>query len=78
MQDLTPSVCDTFCAPLRQLAEKMGKVIAYQGRIEFDPTKPDGAPRKLMNVSRLESLGFKATVGLEEGLTKAHEDYLNR
>ena len=63
---------------IRQLAETMGKLIGYQGRIEFDPTKPDGAPRKLMNVSRLESLGFKATVGLEEGLTKAYADYLQR
>jgi len=63
---------------IRQLAETMGKVIGYTGRIEFDVTKPDGAPRKLMDVSRLKSLGFSATVKLEEGLAKAYADFLQR
>ncbi len=60
---------------IRQLAETMGKVIGYQGRIEFDPTKPDGAPRKLMDVSRLRDLGWQAKVGLKEGLAVAYADF---
>ena len=60
---------------IRQLAETMGKVIGYQGRIEFDPTKPDGSPRKLMDVSRLRDLGWQAKVGLEDGLAVAYADF---
>jgi GDP-L-fucose synthase len=63
---------------IRQLAETMGKVIGYTGRIEFDPSKPDGAPRKLMDVSRLRDLGWQAKVGLEEGLARAYSEYLER
>jgi len=63
---------------IRQLAETMGKVIGYPGRIEFDPTKPDGAPRKLMDVSRLRDLGWQAKVGLEDGLAQAYADFLSR
>jgi GDP-L-fucose synthase len=63
---------------IRQLAETLGKVIGYAGRIEFDPTKPDGAPRKLMDVSRLHALGWKASVEFEEGLTRAYADFLAR
>ena len=63
---------------IRQLAETMGKVIGYTGRIEFDPTKPDGAPRKLMDVSRLRDLGWQASVALEEGLARAYADFLVR
>jgi len=61
---------------IRQLAETVGKVIGYPGRIEFDPSKPDGAPRKLMDVSRLRDLGWQATVGLEDGLARAYTDFL--
>jgi GDP-L-fucose synthase len=63
---------------IRQLAETLGKVIGYQGRIEFDPTKPDGAPRKLMDVSRLRDLGWQAKVKLEQGLALAYTDFLKR
>jgi GDP-L-fucose synthase len=63
---------------IRQLAETMVKVIGYPGRIEFDPSKPDGAPRKLMDVSRLRALGWQATINLEEGLARAYEDFLQR
>ena len=63
---------------IRQLAETMGKVIGYAGRIEFDPTKPDGAPRKLMDVSRLHALGWQASVAFEAGLARAYADFLAR
>ncbi len=61
---------------IRELAETMGQVIGYSGRIEFDPSKPDGATRKLLDISRLHALGCRAKVGLEEGLTRAYMDYL--
>jgi GDP-L-fucose synthase len=53
---------------IRELAESMARVVGYGGRIVFDPTKPDGAPRKLLDVSRLTALGWKAAIPLEEGL----------
>ncbi len=60
---------------IRALAETLGKVVGFAGRIEFDPTKPDGTPRKLMDVSRLHALGWRARVGLEQGLTRAYADF---
>jgi GDP-L-fucose synthase len=63
---------------IRELAELVGKVVGYTGRIEFDPSKPDGTPRKLLDVSRLHALGNRASVGLEEGLARAYADFLAR
>lgn len=63
---------------IRQLAETVGKVIGYSGTIEFDPSKPDGTPRKLMDVSRLKALGCSASVGLEDGLSKAYSDFIKQ
>jgi GDP-L-fucose synthase len=61
-----------------QLAQALGKVIGYPGRIEFDSNKPDGSPRKLMDVSRLRDLGWQAKVGLEDGLALAYADFLKK
>ncbi len=61
---------------IKELAETIGKVIGYQGEINFDPSKPDGTPRKLMDSSRLNALGWQATVSLEAGLKMAYEDFL--
>jgi len=61
---------------IRELVETVAKVTGYQGQIEFDATKPDGAPRKLMDVSRLERLGWKAQASLEEGLAMTYEWFL--
>ncbi|WOI53606.1 GDP-L-fucose synthase [Parvularcula sp. LCG005] len=58
------------------LAVLISDVVGFSGRIEFDATKPDGAPRKLMNVSRLNALGWKAKIGLKEGLKDAYAWYL--
>lgn len=60
----------------KELTETVAKVIGYQGKIEWDTTKPDGTPRKLMDVSRLERLGWKAKVSLEEGLTMSYAWFL--
>lgn len=61
---------------IRQLAETIAKVTAYQGKIVFDTTKPNGAPRKLMDVSRLANMGWTASISLHEGLKNAYEWYL--
>jgi GDP-L-fucose synthase len=61
---------------IRELAAAVGKVIGYTGEISFDPSKPDGPPRKLMDSTRLNTLGWKARIGLEEGLRLAYEDFL--
>lgn len=61
---------------IRELAETIARVIGYEGSVAFDPTKPDGAPRKLMDSTRLNALGWQAKVGLEVGLEKAYEDFL--
>ncbi|NNH38937.1 GDP-L-fucose synthase [Acinetobacter terrae] len=61
---------------IRELAETVAKVTGFQGRLEFDETKPDGTPRKLMDVSRLADLGWKASINLEDGLTNAYQWYL--
>ena len=57
---------------IRELAETLARVTEFQGRLAFDATKPDGTPRKLMDVSRLEALGWKSKIGLEEGLQDAY------
>lgn len=61
---------------IRELAETIGEVVGYQGNIEFDSSKPDGAPRKLMNSNRLKSFGWQAEVDLKKGLSIAYEDFL--
>ncbi len=61
---------------IKELALTIAKVIGYEGSIEFDPTKPDGTPRKLMDSSRLNNLGWRARVSLEEGLRLAYSDFL--
>ena len=61
---------------IAELARTIGKVIGYEGNIEFDTTKPDGTPRKLMDSSRLNHLGWQAKINLEDGLTSAYQDFL--
>ena len=61
-----------------ELAEAIARIAGYQGKFVFDPTKPDGTPRKVMDVSRLTRLGWKAPTPFEAGLRKAYEWYLSR
>jgi GDP-L-fucose synthase len=62
--------------PIRELAETVSRVIGYQGEIRWDPTKPDGTPRKLMDSSRLRALGWRPEVPFEEGIAGAYADFL--
>ena len=61
---------------IAQLAHAVGEATGYAGRIEFDATKPDGTPRKLMDSSRLKNLGWKPTIELATGLRIAYQDFL--
>jgi GDP-L-fucose synthase len=61
---------------IRELAETMAKVTGFEGELVFDASKPDGTPRKLLDVSRLKSLGWTASIGLEEGLQQTYAWFL--
>lgn len=76
-----------YCGPLvnigtgtdvtiRELAETITKVVGFNGKLSFDASKPDGTPRKLMDVSRLNGLGWKASTTLEDGIALAYKDFL--
>lgn len=61
---------------IRQLAETIADVVGYEGSLVFDTTKPDGTPRKLLDNSRIEALGWKPEVSLRDGLTAAYHWFL--
>lgn len=61
---------------IKELAEKIKNVVGYQGEIKFDTSKPDGTPRKLVDVSRINALGWKASISLDEGLQKVYQWFL--
>lgn len=61
---------------IRELVETVSEVVGFKGEIEFDTSKPDGAPRKLMDVSRLKSLGWQYKISLEDGLAQTYEWFL--
>lgn len=61
---------------IRELAELIAEVVSFHGKLVFDSSKPDGTPRKLLDVSRMQALGWQAKAGFREGITKAYADYL--
>jgi GDP-L-fucose synthase len=61
-----------------ELAKTVMDVVGFQGKIIFDTSKPDGAPRKLLDVSRMKSLGWQSTVHLVDGISLAYEDFLKK
>lgn len=63
---------------IKDLAFLVKKIIGYDGEIKFDTSKPDGTPRKLMDVSKLHSKGWKHTVELEDGIKLAYQDFLSK
>lgn len=62
---------------IADLAEAVGKAVGFSGRIEFDTSKPDGTPRKLMDSERIHALGWRAAIDLPAGLTRTYADFLN-
>src|SRR3546814_8935009 len=61
---------------IRELAETIARVVGFKGRLVFDSSKPDGTPRKLLDVSRLAQIGWRAGIGLEEGLGETYRWFL--
>jgi GDP-L-fucose synthase len=61
---------------IRDLAELIAEVVGWTGEFAFDPSMPDGTPRKLLDVSRLASLGWKPSIGLREGIGQTYRWYL--
>ena len=62
---------------IRELAELIGRTVGYTGRLEFDASRPDGAPRKLLDIHRLASLGWQSRTSLRDGLELAYAAFLN-
>jgi len=58
---------------IREMAETMKRVVGFEGDLVFDTSKPDGAPRKLIDVSRLSAMGWRYSIGLQEGLQKTYD-----
>jgi GDP-L-fucose synthase len=63
---------------IREMAQTMKEVIGYTGKLTFDTSKPDGTPRKLIDVTRLHEMGWKYSIELKEGLKKTYDWYLNK
>jgi GDP-L-fucose synthase len=63
---------------IAELARLVAATVGFRGEIDYDTTKPDGTPRKLMDSSRLHALGWSARTTLEDGLKRAYEDFLAR
>jgi GDP-L-fucose synthase len=61
--------------PIADLARTVARVVGYEGAIRFDASKPDGTPRKLLDVSRIHALGWRAEIGLEEGIASTYRWY---
>ena len=61
---------------VRELAETIARVVGFKGELRFDASKPDGTPRKLLEVSRMEKLGWRPKVSLADGVALAYKDYL--
>ena len=62
---------------IRALAEMVARVVGYRGEIRWDTTKPNGTPRKLLDVAKATALGWRYTTELEDGIRRAYEDFLN-
>lgn len=61
---------------IRELTEKVARIIGYEGAIEWDTTRPNGTPRKLLDISRAKALGWEPSVNLDEGISMAYNDFL--
>ncbi len=77
--EISPPLINIGCGhdlTIRELAEKVRAVTGFQGKIEWDTSKPDGTPRKLLSVSRLNALGWRYSIELEQGINDAYRDFL--
>jgi GDP-L-fucose synthase len=67
-----------FDQTIRELAEAILEVVGFQGELEFDSSKPDGTPRKLLDVSALNALGWTAQTSLKDGIAVSYKDFQAR
>jgi GDP-L-fucose synthase len=63
---------------IRELAEHVRRIVGFQGDIKWDSTKPDGTPRKLLDISRMKAMGWSPRIALDDGLRGAYQDFLSR
>ncbi|RQR24899.1 GDP-L-fucose synthase [Burkholderia sp. Bp9143] len=80
-RDIDSSLYNVGCGSdvtIEELAHAAMRTVGFDGRIEFDVTKPDGTPQKLLDVSKLTELGWTAKIGLDEGLASTYRDFLQR
>ena len=63
---------------IRELAELLAEIVGYTGHLRFDTSKPDGTPRKLLNVSRINALGWTAQIDLADGVRQTYEWFLSK
>jgi GDP-L-fucose synthase len=63
---------------IKELAELVAEVVGYKGQIKWDPSKPDGTPRKLMNTNVISSLGWQPKISLKTGIELTYQDYLSK
>jgi GDP-L-fucose synthase len=61
---------------IKELALLVKKVIGFEGELKFNTDKPDGTPRKLMDITKIKSLGWAPSIALEEGISLAYSDFL--
>ena len=64
--------------PIREVAELVARIVGFKGALRFDSSKPDGMPRKLLDISRMRRLGWSSRISMEEGVTLAYRDFLAR
>jgi GDP-L-fucose synthase len=62
---------------IRHLSELIANIVGFQGKLVFDPSKPDGTPRKILDTSRINALGWKPSTELKAGVTKTYEWFKN-
>jgi GDP-L-fucose synthase len=77
LEDKTINVGSGQEITIRELAETIREVVGYSGDLVFDASKPDGTPRKLVDSSRLQTMGWKSKTSLKEGIAKTYQDFLS-
>ena len=63
---------------IKELSETVRQVVGFEGKIECDPSKPDGMPRRILDSTRMHNLGWKASISLREGLEELYRDYMKQ
>jgi len=77
-EDTTINVGTGEDITILELAEKVKKIVGFKGSIKLDISKPDGTPRKLLDITKIKNLGWNPKIGIDEGINKAYEDFLTQ